>query len=58
MELDTGIGAADEMLDPLRAEGARSTAQPVDFVSLRDEEFRKVGAVLACDSGDESDFHL
>jgi hypothetical protein len=41
MELDAGIGAMDEVLDPPRAEGARSAPQPVDCVSLRDEEFRR-----------------
>lgn len=50
-------GVAVEMVDALPVEGARTTDDAVDFVSLVEEEFGKVGTVLAGDACDEGFFH-
>ena len=42
-----------EMLDPLRAKSARSTYETMHLVPLVEEEFGKVGAILAGNPGDQ-----
>ena len=42
-----------EMLDPLGAERARSTHETMHLVPLVEEEFGKIGAILAGDPGDQ-----
>ena len=42
-----------EMLDPLRAESARSTHETMHLVPLVEEEFGKVRAILAGNPGDQ-----
>jgi hypothetical protein len=50
------VGVAVEVLDPLGVEGAGAADDAVDEVALGEEELGEVGAVLAGDAGDESDF--
>jgi len=40
-------------IDPARVKGGGPAHQPVDFVSLGEQEFGKVRAILAGDPGDE-----
>jgi hypothetical protein len=45
--------AEDQVLDPLRAEGAGATTQAVHFVALREQQLREVGTVLTRDTRDQ-----
>ena len=51
------MGIAVEMVDALSVESTRAADDAMDFVSLVQEEFGKVRAVLAGDSGNEGFFH-
>jgi len=51
------MGIAVEVIDPLPVKSARAADRAVDFVFLVEEEFGKVGAVLAADSSNKSFFY-
>jgi hypothetical protein len=51
-EADTvEMGIAIEVVDARRIEGARTPDNPVDLIALGEEEFGKVGTVLASNAG-------
>ena len=47
----------EEMVDPVGVEGARAADEPVDLVSLAQEQLREVRAILARDARDERFLH-
>lgn len=47
------MGVLVEVLDPLGVERAGSPDQAVDYITLRKEQFRQIGTVLASDAGDQ-----
>jgi len=49
---------AIEVVDTVGVEQASATLDPVIDVALIEQEFGKIGAVLAGDAGDEGDFGL
>src|SRR5262245_1329873 len=46
-----------QMINTSGVEGARASDDAVDCVAFRDQQFRKVGSVLACDPCYERFFH-
>jgi hypothetical protein len=46
-----------EVVDAATVKTAGASDDPVDLVALVEQEFGRVGAVLACDAGDEGFFH-
>ena len=54
-----GIGSVRvlvDMIDTLGVEGARAAFNAVNFVALREQEFREICSVLACNACDEGNF--
>lgn len=51
------MGTAVEVIDPLPVKSARAADDAVDFVFLVEEEFGKVGTVLADDSSNKGFFY-
>ena len=47
----------EDVVDPVRVEGAGPADQSVDFIALGKEKFCQVRSVLAGDAGDECFFH-
>jgi hypothetical protein len=56
--LTRNVGIAVDMINPLGVESARSPDQPVDVVSLFNENLGKVTAILAGDAGNQCAFQL
>jgi len=60
MKIDPRLGIMEvlvKMIDAVRIEGAGPTDQPVDLITLGEEEFGQIRSVLAGYAGDEGLFH-
>lgn len=59
MELHAGlvgvVGVDVDVVNPLGVEVRRTAYEAVDIIAFCEEEFRKVGSVLASNSSDEGD---
>ena len=53
MQVQLGLVAKDQVLDPLGAEGTGATPQAVHLVALREQQLRKVGTILTRDTRDQ-----
>ena len=61
VEIDPSLGVVEvlvEMVDPVRVEGAGPADEPVDLVTLPEQEFGQIRSVLAGDARDQCFFHL
>ena len=56
--LTRNVGIAVDMINPLGVESAGSPDQAMDFVSLGEQKFSKIGSILAGDTGNQCAFQL